>query len=465
MLLLYDIKPEIDPHGARIRLVRLLRKLNAIQLQRSTWLIQHVTPELLKMINEIRALGGVVVFSEWKPISLNRFKGEGFRNLDSSYVVGVVVHGPEIVDTGWAEKILGFLKGTRCEVRAKIGGTMGRVAVLDAKLDDRIDVKQPMRPSQVIDEFERENVDLIILLNHGKSIEAGISLGMGILENAKLIQLLKVPLIQIERPGEHDGGIIPWTGNTDELAQWFASKLNLNIIQPPIITKCIEVKEGKTYRTLLGVHPGEKILINGNVIGESSSTNVTLIAENGKIIDIMGGKLNRHGLEKLGDVDLTKAIVKTLRVLRRTYPKEKGFRQTPPKRQGVALIDKAENTLEIIEHANFAVSIGDDTTIVAGEILSRFGIPIIGVVDGDADGILLHITEKAPIAEILKATPSRSVIILVKAGSDDEAGRLIRNQIFHGKEVINFRGKVNIDSLKTRIIRLLGDLVLEVVTT
>jgi hypothetical protein len=417
------------------------------------------------MIDEIRGLGGTFVFSEWKPIPLNRFRTEDFRKLDSSYVVGVVVHGPEIVDTGWAEKILDFIKGAKCEVRAKIGGTMGRIAVLDAKLDETIDIKQPMRPSQVIDEFERENVDLIILLNHGKSIETGISLGMEILENAKLIQLLKVPLFQIERPGELDGGVIPWTGNTGELVNWLASKLNLDIIQPPIITKRIEVKGSKTHRTLLGVHPGEKILINGNVIGESLSTNVTLIAENGKIIDIIGGQLNRHGLEKLGDVDLTKAIVKTLRVLRRTYPKAKGFRQIPPKRQGVALIDKAEKTLETIEHANFAVSIGDDTTIVAGEILSRFGIPIIGIVDGDADGILLHITEKATIAEIVKATPVRSVIIRVKAGSDDEAGRLIRDKVFHGKEVINFHGKMNIDSFKTRIIRTLGNLVLEVVAT
>ena len=47
--------------------------------------------------------------------------------------IGVVVHGPEIVDSGHAQKFLEFLKdyGT---VRARLGGTMGRTAVIDAHL-------------------------------------------------------------------------------------------------------------------------------------------------------------------------------------------------------------------------------------------------------------------------------------------------------------------------------------------
>ena len=461
MLLLYDIKPEIDPHGARIRLVRLLKKSNAIPLQRSTWLIQDLTPELLKLIDEIRALGGTVLISEWKPAPMSRFREGGFRKLDSSHVVGVVIHGPEIVDMGWAEKIFDFLKGTGARVIAKIGGTMGRTAIIDAKLDDRIDIKSPMRPSQVIDEFERENVDLIILLNHGKSIETGISLGMEVLEHARLIQLLKVPLIQIERPGEPDGAIIPWTGNADDLVRWLASELELGILQPPIITKRVEVREGKIYRTLLGVHPGEKILVNGFVVGESFSTDVTLVAEAGRIIDVIGGQLDRHGTKKIGEVDLTSATVKTLRVLRRTYPKEKASRRIAPRR-GVALVEKAENALDIAQRAKLVVSIGDDTTLIAGEILSRFGIPLIGIVDGDADGLLMQIAERAPAAEIVRSASPRSTIIRVKPGSDDEVGKLVKEKIFHGEEIVKFR-KVDIRNLKAQIIRLLGDLVLEVV--
>lgn len=461
MLLLYDIKPEVDPHGARIRLVRLLKKSGAIPLQRSTWLVHRVTPELSKIIHEIRALEGTVLLSEWKPIPLSRL--EGFKKLDSSHVVGLVVHGPEIVDLGWAEKIYDFLRGTGAKIMGKIGGTMGRTAVIDAKLDDRINVENPARPSQVVNEFAKENVDLIILLNHGKSIETGISLGMEILEKAKLLQLLKVPLIQIERPGEPDGAIIPWTENANDLARWLASKLNLKTIQPPIVTKRVELKEGKTYRTILGVHPGEKILVDGVVIGESLESDVTLVAENGRITDIIGGRLDRHGVEKVGRVDLANTIVKTLRVLRRTFPREKALRKITHKRRKAVLIERAEDVLDVIHHAKFVVSIGDDTTAIAGEILSRFGIPIVGVVDGDTDGLLTNIVEKAPVKEIARLAPSHSIVIKVKPGSDDEAGQLIKNKIFKDRKIISLRKKVNLAELKTQILKLLGDRVLEVI--
>ena len=32
-----------------------------------------------------------------------------------------------------------------------------------------------------------------------------------------------------------------------------------------------------------------------------------------------------------------------------------------------------------------AVTVGDDTTAIAGDILARLGIPVIGIVDGDLD--------------------------------------------------------------------------------
>ena len=459
LLLLYDIKPEVDPHGARIRLVRILKKSDAVPLQRSTWLVCRITPELSKIIHEIRALGGTVLLSEWKPVQLTRLE-----KLDSNHVVGLVIHGPEIVDLGWAEKIFDFLKGTGAKIIAKIGGTMGRTAVIDAKLDDRINVENPARPSQVINEFARRNVDLIIFLNHGKSIETGISLGMEVLEKAELLQLLKTPFVQIERPRESDGAIIPWTENVEDLAWWFASELNLKKIQPPIVTKRVEIKKGKTYRTLLGVHPGEKILVDGFVIGESLANNVTLVAENGRITAATGGQLDRHGVEKIGKVDLANATVKTLRVLRRTFPREKALRKITHKRRKAFLIKRAEDVLDVIRHAKFVVSIGDDTTAIAGEILSRFEIPILGIVDGDADGLLTDIVEKASVKKIARLVPSRSTVIKVKPGSDDEAGWLIENKIFKGKDRKIVSRKMNIADLKTQILKLLDDRVLEVIT-
>jgi len=35
-----------------------------------------------------------------------------------------------------------------------------------------------------------------------------------------------------------------------------------------------------------------------------------------------------------------------------------------------------------------AVTVGDDTTAIVGDVLERFGLPIIGIVDGDRDGLV-----------------------------------------------------------------------------
>jgi hypothetical protein len=57
------------------------------------------------------------------------------------------------------------------------------------------------------------------------------------------------------------------------------------------------------------------------------------------------------------------------------------------------------------------LAIGDDTTAVCGHICSHRGIPVFGVVDGDLDGLLPA------------GFPAGSVIVEVREGTDDEAGR------------------------------------------
>ncbi|MCX6676023.1 MAG: DUF2117 domain-containing protein, partial [Methanothrix sp.] len=67
--------------------------------------------------------------------------------------IGAVIHGPEIVDTGCALGIVNYLKKFG-EVHAVLGGTMGRVAILDAGLDKLIDISPRRRPSQSIKDLE-----------------------------------------------------------------------------------------------------------------------------------------------------------------------------------------------------------------------------------------------------------------------------------------------------------------------
>ncbi|MGZ7135289.1 MAG: DUF2117 domain-containing protein, partial [Methanobacterium sp.] len=78
--------------------------------------------------------------------------------------IGVVVHGPYIVDSGFAERILNLLEDYG-EVKARLGGTMGRTAVHDAELENVIDISQKLLPSQSIDKFGEEQSDVIFLIN------------------------------------------------------------------------------------------------------------------------------------------------------------------------------------------------------------------------------------------------------------------------------------------------------------
>ena len=81
--------------------------------------------------------------------------------------IGVIVHGPGIVDTGYARKIIELLANYG-NVSCKLGGTMGRTAVIDAKLEDVIDIKEKLLPSQSIKKLSESN-DILFLLNYGKS--------------------------------------------------------------------------------------------------------------------------------------------------------------------------------------------------------------------------------------------------------------------------------------------------------
>lgn len=57
----------------------------------------------------------------------------------------------------------------------------------------------------------------------------------------------------------------------------------------------------------------------------------------------------------------------------------------------------AEDAFEAAPGASLAVTVGDDTTQIAADILARLGIPVIGIVDGDLDrlaGVHLVATEQ-----------------------------------------------------------------------
>jgi len=353
--------------------------------------------------------------------------------------IGVVVHGPYIVDSDHAKKILNLLQDYG-EVKARLGGTMGRTAVLDAHLEERIDISQKLLPSKSIDRFVQDKYDVVFLINYGKSSVTGHAFGFKVWSRCKN----DPPLIQIERPGEADGSIISWDSSLNEFANMIAKRLNLNVIDPEEIkTKLMKNDISRTHRKIAGVSPDENIFVNGIVIGKSTSTDVTLVAEDGIITEIIGGVLKEHGVEKLGKVDLTKVIIKT-GLLRRSEVTPRVLRSSKNNNKfNIAFLNHAAEDIYRLKDVDVVVTIGDDTTLVAGDILYRFGVPIIGITDGDIDKVV----EKG-----FKA--GESLIIELESGLDDAIGEKIFHELFNGDEIIEIE---NIESFKNKILQIINN--------
>lgn len=363
--------------------------------------------------------------------------------------IGVVVHGPEIVDSGYALKFMDFLEdyGT---VHARLGGTMGRTAVIDAHLENRIDISQKLFPSQSVDKFNQEECDVIFLINYGKSSVTGHAFGFKVYNNSKG----KPPLIQMERPGEKDGSIIPWRKDLEKLAEEISIKMGLKIVYPQTIQEnlfkedpCQEVPtegdENSICRKIAGVSPDENIFVNGIVIGKSTSSEVAIMSENGIITQLVGGEIKEHGVEKLGIVELEKAIVKT-GLLRKSKVMPRILKSKESKHKfSVSYLNHAAEDIYKLKNADMVVTVGDDTTLVAADILYRFNVPIIGITDGDLDKV---------VEEGFKA--KGSLIIELERGWDDLVGNEIFLKLFNHKETIEIE---NIENFKSKLLQIISN--------
>ena len=336
--------------------------------------------------------------------------------------IGVVVHGPNIIDSGYALKLINLLKGYG-DVKARLGGTMGRTAVIDASLEKTIDISKKLVPSDSLKIFHDDEADIIFLLNYGKSDVTGQVFGYKVYNHyVDKIPDNNVPIIQIERPGENDGSIIPWN-NDLEIVNELSHKLNLSVVTPDDVYENHirnDVK-GTNQRTVHGVSPGENIMVNSVVIGKTNSDKLTLIAENNRIVDIIGGELKLHGLEKLGEIDLESAIIKT-GLLRHAKVTPRVISSDKSDNFKITFLDHAGEDVYQFRDSNLVITVGDDTTLISSDILYRFDIPIIGITDGDLDKV---------VEDGFKV--KNSIIFEVESGFDDICGQNIKEKIFKGK--------------------------------
>lgn len=382
--------------------------------------------------------------------------------------IGIVIHNFQLMDSPkTVENILTLLSGDNC-IDACLCGTMGKIAAIDAGMENLVEVGRLMKPSTCIEHFFRSK-DLVCLLNHGKELTTGRTFGRIVVSHLKNPE--EKPLIQIERPGRPDGELIPWNRVALPYAEKLSSLLNMKISRPPSPVNTIEIsKYGTRVLRRISTFPGANIMVEGIVVGKATSSEVALISENGFLTSMEGGIIKEQGIEILHKheervpVDLSIAWVKTATSrknsddfydsmegknewMAKTASSKKGFSQEKLLEGGVKviLIDHcAERSLDMMKGAGFVITIGDDTTEIAGNIFSRFGIPILGVTDGDCD----------ELATEVRYSPG-SLLLHLKQGKDDELGKEIKQHIFSGEQIACFE---NIDDLKPRIIKLAGDL-------
>ncbi len=404
--------------------------------------------------------------------------------------IGLLIHGPEVIDEGEAgEAIKTLMDAAGFEVVAALGGITGKTAVIDAGMQHVIDISRDMRPSEVMEDFVERDVTFILLVNHAKTEESGFMLGEGILrrffDRRGSAAKENISFVQLEY-GSGSRIIIRWLLRPDDVRVYKRLTRVFSEFrerQPyKLESRCKkDARSNRVYREIKGVHPGEKIVVDGVVIGmvssshENKNNSVTLVAKEGKLVDVVGGRLIKHNLEKLpSPLELEKVLVKTASVIRRTNPKrvEVGTGTDEHESQGTGrekkkkracLFYNVDNLFPKLKDAEdagadvvVAVTIGDDTTSIAGDILKRFGIRMIGITDGDADGLIAGIERGAALEQYDRFLPPDSLIIRLKPERDDIIGEKVKEEIFGGGEEIELDGDIEqqIKALKHRILHM-----------
>ncbi|MGP8133658.1 MAG: DUF2117 domain-containing protein [Halobacteriota archaeon] len=344
--------------------------------------------------------------------------------------IRLVIHGPELIDSGKIADIVDALRALG-PLRVLAGGTMARVAALDKHLTF-VDTSQNIHTSDALNHVSDREV--LVLANRGKTSETGRVFGQIVSSRVRR------SVIQVERPGLIDGSVILWRGadgdtsrDVQYVARYLSDRLSLKLVKKHKRELSVEHTDEVVTRHIYGARLGEPLLVQGMVVGTVVDEDVALIVERGRIVDIAGVAMKSHGLEKIGNIDLSTAYVKTghLRPSNEVCVQRSMVPARPLQRGSVTFVNhRADETLESVNESTIcAITVGDDTTSICGDILSREGIPIIGITDGDGDGLYsgTYQVEASLTLRLCNASDDEIGFLLERSGElDDEDYTLAR---------------------------------------
>lgn len=328
-------------------------------------------------------------------------------------MIGILFHGPEVFDSGWGRAIIDTMK-KRDNVLCILAGTMGRTAVFDSGIDG-IEFSDKM-PSACLADLAAE-ANSIVIVNFGKSEQAGRVFGGMIVERSGV----NTPILQVECSGPF---FVEWIEGCDPGIIAALHGLGLSQQAPVPIEPSVWQADGNICRRMTTAGKGDFIFVDGIMVGRAIAEEVTFVSRDRHLVEIQGAEVKAHGIEKLdrfGGIDLRTVKLASSHAIRRTAYVA---RITETEGKGMAFIDHAGmRVYELAGGVEGAVTVGDDTTAVAGDILYRFRIPVIGIVDGDEDAVL----DKGCFAP-------GSVKLIVR--KDDEFGLRVFDDIFDKKKRI-----------------------------
>ncbi|MEM4496022.1 MAG: DUF2117 domain-containing protein [Archaeoglobaceae archaeon] len=337
----------------------------------------------------------------------------------------LLVHGAEAFYSGEVAKVAEKLKNLG-DIKIFVTGAISRTAAIDEKIN--LEFWKGL-PSTLLKSNEKD-FDVFILLTYSKSAVSGYTYAKTVLERSKI----KKPVLQLEISNKTAK---IWNSKNFDFKD-VLELLRFELVDPDIEVKNFWKEGSREYRRVLAIEKGELLLIDGLVVGRAKDEDVVIVAENGKIVEIRGLELKRHGIEKLmkkhEKIDLEKIKVCSLRRFELKSVeavKKKGF--------GVAFIDHSGyEVYDFAENCEGIVCVGDDTTFITSEILFRFGKPVLGIVDGDLD-IVINKKNVHPISEIF----------ITK--HDDLAGEIVFKRVFCERNYV----QQNFEEIRYKIMELL----------